>query len=404
MASDKNNTLNTPDQMKEVIRLRQENKKLSDQVKRLIKAETRLYIYQQELDAQLNEYQKLYDLSRKFNEQFNLQMIFEYALEYIIHVLEYERVLFFQKSAETDVFSLLVSDGYYDEKDKTHMEKISISAGERFLAPLFKGAEYIICTSYSTDKKVIQCREKLLMNEYVIYPLGARNLPTYIMVIGNSAGNAGVYNKVDDNEDALLGTGNLAGLLSSVVENHIYYSNMEKAYHQEMLAKEALKSAQEELIRKEKLFILGQLAGFVGHEIRNPLGVINNAVYYLKNIMPDADDTVKEYLDIIKQEVQNSEIIINDLLDFSRTKAPHSVQASVPDLILQCINKIQIPGNINITIDIPDNLPCIYADPFQIDQVLVNLVTNAVQAMPEGGLICISAHPLEYHNNEKKLR
>ncbi|MFH0975512.1 MAG: ATP-binding protein [Spirochaetota bacterium] len=398
MASGKNNTQSTSDQIQELTRLKQENKKLSDQVKRLIKAETRLYIYQQELDTQLNEYQKLYELSKKFNEQFNLQKIFEYALEYIIHVLEYERVLFFRKSSESGFFSLLASDGYYDEKEKTIISKISISSDERFLFPLFNGTEYIICTSYSDNRRLIRCREKLLMNEYVIYPLGARNWPAYLMVIGNSAGNAGIYRKIDDNEDALLGSGNLAGLLSSVVENHIYYSNMEKAYHQEMLAKEALKSAQEELIRKEKLFILGQLAGFVGHEIRNPLGVINNAVYYLKNILPDTDDDVKEYLDIIKQEVQNSERIINDLMDFSRTKAPHSVQTSVPDLVSQCINKIDLPRNIDIAIDIPDNLPFIFADPFQIDQVLVNLVTNAVQAMPEGGLICINARPSVYQD------
>ena len=85
-----------------------------------------------------------------------------------------------------------------------------------------------------------------------------------------------------------------------------------------------LLDAQEELVRKEKLATLGQLAGSVGHELRNPLGVMSNAVYYLKTVMPDADENVKEYLDIIKSEINNSERIISDLLDFSRTKTPQT--------------------------------------------------------------------------------
>ncbi len=68
--------------------------------------------------------------------------------------------------------------------------------------------------------------------------------------------------------------------------------------------------AQEELVRKEKLATLGQLSGSVGHELRNPLGVISNAVYFLKTVMPDADETVREYLDIIKSEIDNSQRII----------------------------------------------------------------------------------------------
>lgn len=75
-----------------------------------------------------------------------------------------------------------------------------------------------------------------------------------------------------------------------------------------------LQEAQEELVRKEKLSILGQLSGSVGHELRNPLGVISNAVYFLKMVLADADETVREYLDIIKHEIDNSQQIITDLL------------------------------------------------------------------------------------------
>jgi len=154
---------------------------------------------------------------------------------------------------------------------------------------------------------------------------------------------------------------------------------------------DALKAAQEELIRKEKLAILGQLAGIVGHEIRNPLGVINNAVYFLKTVMTDADDIVKEYLDIIKQEIDNSQHIIADLLDFARTKIPKITPITVGALVTQALDKCTKPENIDVQTDIPDTLPQVNVDPFQMGQVLQNLIINAVQAMPAGGALRITA-------------
>ncbi|MFZ5912344.1 MAG: PAS domain S-box protein, partial [Chloroflexota bacterium] len=79
-----------------------------------------------------------------------------------------------------------------------------------------------------------------------------------------------------------------------------------------------LQEAQEQLVRQEKLAVLGQLAGGVGHELRNPLAVISNAVYFLRLVQPEADEKVREYLRLIENETHNAEKIINDLLDFSR--------------------------------------------------------------------------------------
>ncbi len=149
--------------------------------------------------------------------------------------------------------------------------------------------------------------------------------------------------------------------------------------------------AREELVRREKLSILGQLAGSVGHELRNPLGVINNAVYFLKTVTSGAGEAVREYLDIIKSEVDNSERIISDLLDFSRTRTPQRVPVSVRDLIRQSLGKCVVPGSVRVMQDIPEPLPEAVIDPFQMAQVFQNLIANAVQAMPEGGELRIGA-------------
>lgn len=153
-----------------------------------------------------------------------------------------------------------------------------------------------------------------------------------------------------------------------------------------------LKEYQEQLVRQEKLAILGQLAGGVGHELRNPLGVISNAVYYLQMVLPDADDNVKEYLDIISSEVGNSEKIITDLLDFARIKSLERVEITVEDAIAHVLERQPPPEGVEVVTHIPSELPPIFVDVQQIEgQVLSNLMGNACQAMPEGGKLTISA-------------
>jgi len=154
---------------------------------------------------------------------------------------------------------------------------------------------------------------------------------------------------------------------------------------------EELREAQDELVRKERLAVLGQLAGGVGHELRNPLGVISNAVYYLQTTLPDADETTKEYLAMISSEVRNSDKIVSDLLDLSRTKLAEREEVEVSDLVAQVLERQPPPEKVKVATEIAPDLPPLLVDPRQIGQVLVNLITNAYDAMPEGGRLSLSA-------------
>jgi signal transduction histidine kinase len=147
-----------------------------------------------------------------------------------------------------------------------------------------------------------------------------------------------------------------------------------------------LQDAQEKMVRQERLATLGQLAGSVGHELRNPLGVISNAVYYLKMTQPDANPTIRDYLDIIEKETRTSDKIITDLLDFTRLKSVNREPVSVPDLLAQTLKRFPVPDSVEMVCDLPPDLPPVYADRGHIVQVLGNLVTNACQAiaLPDG--------------------
>jgi len=147
-----------------------------------------------------------------------------------------------------------------------------------------------------------------------------------------------------------------------------------------------LREAQEELVRKEKLAVLGTLAGGVGHELRNPLGVISNAVYYLNMVQPEASEKIKNYHALIEMETHNATKIVGDLLDYARVISTDPKPGSVRELVEHTLSRFPVPVGVQISLRIPDSLPQGYADPLHVEQVLGNLITNACQAMSKFSL------------------
>ena len=159
-------------------------------------------------------------------------------------------------------------------------------------------------------------------------------------------------------------------------------------------ANEELKETQDRLIRSERLAAIGQLAGGVGHELRNPLGAIKNAVYYIrgklaKSEMAGKEPRILEFLDIMDDEIDGSNRIINDLLGFSRVGKPAVTPTLVRKIIADAMARVPVPENVEVNENFGPDSTEIAVDSEQIQQVLVNVINNAVQAMPEGGRLTI---------------
>ena len=158
-----------------------------------------------------------------------------------------------------------------------------------------------------------------------------------------------------------------------------------------------LKSAQDHLIRSERLAAIGELAGGVAHELRNSLGVLTNAVAYLKLAIPTADQTVKKNLNHMKENVNRANKVISDLLDFARdTRAAKSVFpiSAMTDGVLK---DMKLPGMIEVEKRWPEEEAClVYADREHVYHIIFNLLKNAGEAMtapdrnPEGGKLTLS--------------
>lgn len=176
-----------------------------------------------------------------------------------------------------------------------------------------------------------------------------------------------------------------AAMAKQIEETHDHLDDLVTARTADLnVALQSLKETQESLVRREKLALLGQLAGGVGHELRNPLGVLSNAVYYLDKVLADQPADVKSYLRILRDQVTLSGKIVDDLLGFSRS-APQRVPLTVPDLVDSVLPRLPANDGIHLERFFPEPLPRVLADPAQASQVLLNLLTNAVQALEGAG-------------------
>ena len=163
------------------------------------------------------------------------------------------------------------------------------------------------------------------------------------------------------------------------------------------------KEMQERLMRQEKLAVLGQLAGGVGHELRNPLGAIKNAAYFLNMALEEPDPEVKETLEILEKEVGTSERIISSLLDFARAKPPTRRKVDVNDTVQEALSRTAVPENVELVRQLDEALPTILADPDQLAQVFGNIILNGIQAMPEGGRLVIKTARLSLRAEPTRL-
>ena len=180
--------------------------------------------------------------------------------------------------------------------------------------------------------------------------------------------------------------------LSQIIEYSIDITERKKAEvelrkHREQLedlVKERtneLESTQEELVKHEKLSVLGQLTATVSHELRNPLGVIQSSAFYVESKLSDVDEKITKHLKRIEEQVGLCDSIVGDLLEYTRGSLSEKFKGDLNTWLERVLNEISIPDEVSVVRELYPGLPMVPFDRDKLQRVVINLVNNAVHAV-----------------------
>jgi len=168
-----------------------------------------------------------------------------------------------------------------------------------------------------------------------------------------------------------------------------------------------IRKNQERLVQAERLSAIGEMAARVAHEIRNPLVAIGGFARSLLQRTPHPDETTRESLEVIVDEVRRLESIVGEVLDFSRQVPPRIGSLDLARLAREAGDLLRFEleqAGVRWEVDADERLPAAAADRDQIFQALVNVLRNAIHAMPKGGALSVRvraiAHGLEVAVND----
>jgi PAS domain S-box-containing protein len=156
------------------------------------------------------------------------------------------------------------------------------------------------------------------------------------------------------------------------------------------------KLLEQRLKEKDRLAAIGQTAGMVGHDLRNPLQTIVGELFLIQGdieTMPEGQSkaSIKESLDSISEQVSYMDKIVSDLQTFVKPVEAQKQMVNIRELTSSTLAQINLPSNIQSSVDIQDHLT-VETDPQLLKRVLINLITNSMQALPSGGELVIKSY------------
>jgi signal transduction histidine kinase len=153
---------------------------------------------------------------------------------------------------------------------------------------------------------------------------------------------------------------------------------------------EDLRTAQDALVRGERLSALGEMASIVGHELRNPLSAVTNALYLVRAGLGEVGDPLDRHLAMAERETAKAASLAEELTAFVRPGAPQKEPVALDQLVREVVEAAPPPAEVELEVEVEPL--SVDADPRQLSEVLTNLITNAYQAVDGAGKVTVTAH------------
>ena len=226
----------------------------------------------------------------------------------------------------------------------------------------------------------------LASDEFVVIPLIKQNEGIGVLMADNAFSGRSITG------ESIEVLSLFAGSAANAIETARMLTILEKKVEELECAYLELKKTQDLLIRNEKLAVIGEVSTRLAHEIRNPLATIGGFAQSIPKRYDDRKRTIRNANFIVK-EVKRLEYILSTVLDFSRPSVPRKTMTDINKLIVNTINifETEIKANhVTVITGFKDEPLNVEFDALQIEQVLINIIHNALNAMPDGGSIEIN--------------
>jgi len=159
--------------------------------------------------------------------------------------------------------------------------------------------------------------------------------------------------------------------------------------------REAVALTEPDARELKQLLALGRLVSSVGRELQQPLAVIRSAVYFLnQHLGENLDEKVRKHMSLIWRATGTASESISDLLAFTETQVPERSDNSVNVLMVEALSRVNVPPVIQVTTLLHESMPDVRVDPAQVVRAVVNLLNNAVEAIPGKGILTITGAAL----------
>ncbi len=345
---------------------------------------------QQQIEKQNIKLAALNNVSSAASSSLNLTEMLNGTIEKILEVLDADSARIYLLDHRRETLILNAHTGHSKNFiKKSYMKRRKIDDGLLGKTVISGKATIADNVLRSGDPYVSSFSEEGLKSTIYI-PLLSKGNSTGVMCLSSHTD----FKSFAEDIDFLTAIGNQIGV---AVENAHLYEDIKKAYLE-------LKSAQEQVIRSEKLASLGKLAATIAHEINNPLAAVLTYIRLmmkLKNrgqLIQERESDIARYLTTMERETARCGDIVKNLLDFSRQSkisiGTFQIEEIINRVIVLLSHDFDI-NNIDLHMDIQHNLPDVKCDFKQIQQVLLNLMSNASEAMTDGGTLTVTARESE---------
>ena len=326
-------------------------------------------------------------ISKTVSNSLNLDKILSSTIDKILETLEVDSVRIYLLDDGRKALRLVAHKGLSSDFINNPLIR-SRKPGDGLLGQiLLDGETKVVDNTLQSGTPYVDLLIEEGLTSIVDIPLTTKGASIGVMCVSSLT----PYKFSSEVVEFLTAIGNHIGV---AVDNANLYKNIKEAYQD-------LREAQEQVVQAEKLASLGKLAATIAHEINNPLaGVLNYIRLIIKQLTRnhfshEKLEDILRYLKIMESETARCGEIVKDLLAFARRTKITIESNNIEDIIDKTLNLISHDlemKEIQLQKTIEPNLPKVKCDFKQIQQVLLNLMYNASEAMPNGGTLTVTAH------------